>query len=194
MLRFGGQRVNDVDIIYTGAVVLSRICEIATAFFLLTGLYACRPSRDSVAGESPAGPALARYCGQTLGSAEAGIVIDAILPVKNGCQNDLGIYVVALAKRFPETFRVRIFDMRSQEGHAVMRLNHIKCAAVIVNGTTRFDLGGSLGKVLLEGPMDPADLYHVLVDLAAKKAPGITLPAPVITHAPDPDQRRKAGF
>lgn len=150
---------------------------------------ACRRRRPE------SGPRLAPYLGKVLGQAEAPIAVDAVLPVNNGCQDALGLYLADVAARYPQVFRVRIFDMRAVEGRAVMAAYGIKCAAVLVEGTTRFDLGGAEGKVLLEGPMDPQDVYRVLQHQARNSAAGsIELPEPADCSAPSPEERRKAGF
>ena len=72
----------------------------------------------------------------------------------------------------------------------------IKCASVVVNGKTRFDLGPALGRVLLEGPMDAADVRAVLTAeirrTAGQAAP--VLPAvPQVSAARQSENRDTAG-
>ena len=172
---------------------LSRLLLFCGAGFLALAASSCGGSgRSSAAG----GPRLAAYLGRTLGEANAPIAIEAILPVSSGCQDDLGIYVVGVAARHPAVFRARIYDMKSSEGRALMAAKGIKCAAVLVQGTTRFDLGSEFGKVLLEGPMDAMDLYRVLqFQLGAIGNTDVVLPdPPEDSNSTRAEERRKAGF
>ena len=171
--------------------VTGRVLAVSAAAGLVICLASC--GRQTSAG---GGPRLAAYLGKALGEAQAPIQIEALLPVNNGCQDALGLYLASVAAQYPALFQVRIFDMKSTEGRMLMTAKGIKCAAVIVQGTTRFDLGGAEGKVLLEGPMDPADLCRVLQHLAQiSTQQSVTLPPPPDDSVtPSPDERRKAGF
>jgi len=143
------------------------------------------------------GPLLAAHLGKEIGDPQAPIAVEAILPVNNGCQDALGLYLVDLATKDPSLLRVRIYDMKGPDGRALMASKGIKCACVLVQGTTQFDLGGTLGKVLLEGPMDPVDVYHVLqqqVSVAAAASPVALAAPPDSCSAPRAEERRKAGF
>ena len=156
-----------------------------------------RPAADSSSVARERAPrTLARFCARPLGRAEAPLKIEAVLPVSSGCQDGVGLYLVGLAESRPDLFRVAVYDMKSDSGHEVMLHNRIRCAAIVINGETRFDLGEEGGKILLEGPMDPLDVYHVLVFLLRQLAPPSPFvpPEPAIGNAPSADQRRKAGF
>jgi hypothetical protein len=158
---------------------------------LLLGLASCGRS-----GSAGSAPRLAQYVGKTLGNAAAPIAVEAILPVNNGCQDALGVYLAQTVSQNPTLFRLRIFDMKSAEGRALMASKGIKCAAVLVQGTTQFDLGAEAGKILLEGPMDPMDLYRVLsFHLKTTAASAVVLPEPSEDcTVPRAEERRKAGF
>jgi hypothetical protein len=122
--------------------------------------------------------------------------VDAILPVNNGCQDALGLYLVDLATAHPSLICVRVLDMKSDEGRALLASKGIKCASVLVQGMTQFDLGGDDGKLLLEGPMDPFDV-HAVLQAQVRMAAGspVVLPGPPDDcSAPSAEQRRKAGF
>ncbi len=142
-----------------------------------------------------AGAALAPYVGQALGAATAPVAVEALLPVRNGCQDVLGLYLVQAARDFPDLVRVQILDMHSQAGRSRLEAHGLRCAAVLVQGSTRFDLGDAGGKVLLEGPMDPLDVHRVLQrELQGRLPAGAALSAPPAGGAPTAEQRRQAGF
>lgn len=170
------------------------------SFFLLACVFLVSCGRDVPPSGSAEAAAverrLADLCGQSLGDSDAPLAIVAVLPVMSGCQDGIGLYVADLAEARPDLFSVRVYDMKSEAGHEVMIRHGIRCAAVLINGTTRFDLGADGGKVLLEGPMDPLDVYDVLSSLVAELSPqpGFTLPEPAACTAPTEAQLREAGF
>lgn len=162
--------------------------------FVVCLLASCRPSVQSSESADPP-PPLETYCDRPLGNPDAAIAVQTMLPVGTGCQDTVGLYLAGLAETHPDVFRVQIHDMKSETGRAVMRSNGIRCAAVLVDGSTRFDLGTEHGKVLLEGPMDPMDVYRVLCMKVASLGEGdLNLPIPPADDAPNPQQRREAGF
>ena len=129
---------------------------------------------------SQQGPALAPYCGQQVGGETAGVKAVALLPVTTGCQDEVGFYLLDLAREHDQHVSVRVLDMKSAAAQVVMSQHGLRCACVIVNGKTRFDLGGETGKVLLEGPMDLEDVRDVLkAELAAAYGDGAPVPKPV---------------
>ncbi|MCK5803237.1 MAG: hypothetical protein KAI66_10410 [Lentisphaeria bacterium] len=138
--------------------------------------------RAPEADKTVAAPTLPTFCEKPLGRENAAVQIQAFLPVNNGCQDPLGLYLVRLAQNYPDVFRVEVLDMKSERGHAIMVQNGIRCAAVRINGRTSFDLPQPTGKILLEGPMDPVDVYQALRQTL--DAEGIALaddlPKPVI--------------
>jgi hypothetical protein len=83
--------------------------------------------------------------------------------VSSGCQDALGLFLVQVAEAVPAMVSVQIHDMKSEHAMAIMQAQNIRCACVIVNGRTQFDLGPEQGPRLLEGPMDPADVRAVLI-------------------------------
>jgi hypothetical protein len=160
---------------------------------LALGLWSC--GGRSAPAPAPA-PQLAAYVGTVRGDRQAPVVVEAILPVNNGCQDALGLYLVDLATRNPSLLQVHTYDMKSPEGRALMASKGIKCACVLVQGTTKFDLGGDTGKVLLEGPMDPFDVHKVLQHYVRTLAgsPVVLPDPPDDCSAPSAEERRKAGF
>ncbi len=169
-----------------------RALAVSVAAGLVLGLVSCGKSHSTARG-----PRLAPYLGKTIGSADAPIAIEAMLPVNNGCQDAIGVYLAQVASQNPDVFRVRILDMKSAEGRALMAAKSITCAAVLVQGATRFDLGAAAGgKVLLEGPMDPLDVCRVLrFQLKTVVGRTVVLPEPPEDgSAPPAEERRKAGF
>jgi hypothetical protein len=117
-----------------------------------------------------------------LGSADAPVRVVSFLPVIDGCQDVIGEYLAEVAEKHPAVFQVRILAMKSPEARELMAANEIRCAAVMVNGKTTFDLGGEEGKFILEGPMDPRDVARALA-AAAREALGDG--APVLPKAPE---------
>ncbi len=170
---------------------LYRAVAVSAASGLLLALVSCGKGSSAAAV-----PRLAAYVGKAMGDASAPISVEAILPVNNGCQDALGVYLAQITSQNPTVFRLRIYDMKSPDGRALMAAKGIKCAAVLVQGTTQFDLGAAAGKVLLEGPMDPLDLYRVLCsELKTTAASALVLPEPPDDcSAPRAEERRKAGF
>lgn len=144
------------------ACLHSSICLLMGSLLaaLCTG---CGRKNTSGAAE-PQPPALAAHCDAPVGNADAPVHIQAFLPVNNGCQDSLGLYLVGIAQKNPDIFRVEVIDMKSQNGSAMMAQCGIRCAAVRINGETAFDLPAPTGKVLLEGPMDPRDVRSALVE------------------------------
>jgi len=107
-------------------------------------------------------PQLASFCGRDLGAASATVQVLAMLPVSAGCQDEAGLYLLDVVKKHGDRLGVRILDIKSDEAQCLMRQHRVKCACVLINGRTRFDLGGETGKVLLEGPMDVSDIRLAL--------------------------------
>lgn len=130
---------------------------------------ACSPSDPVCSGT------LADLVGRQLGSSDAPVRVVSFLPITEGCQDAIGEYLAEVADLFPTVFRVEIFSMRNAEGRERMAAHDIRCAAVLVNGTTTFDLGGEDGKFILEGPMDPRDVARALA-AAAREAVGDRAP------------------
>lgn len=160
---------------------------------LLAAVLSCGCGRQ--AAVPAGGPALAPYVGQALGAAAAPVAVEALLPIQNGCQDVLGLYLVAVSRAYPELVRLQILDMHSAAGRARLEAHRLRCAAVLVQGSTRFDLGDDGGKVLLEGPMDPLDVHRVLQrELGPLLPAGSALLAPAAGGAPTAEQRRQAGF
>lgn len=120
------------------------------------------PLTPGAAGAVVQGPALAPFCDRLFGSESAGVKAVALLPVTTGCQDEVGLYLIDLAREQGRYVSVRVLDMKSGAAQAVMLQQGLRCACVIVNGETRFDLGGDTGKLLLEGPMDLEDVREVL--------------------------------
>lgn len=166
--------------------------------FLPLGLVVgCRKDEPSpVVGTETTEHPLRNLCGQTFGLPSAPVKIEAFLPVMTGCQDASGLWLVQTAQTRPEIFSVTIFDMSSGEGRRRMRDYGIRCAAVVINGSTRFDLPPPVGKILLEGPMDPTEVYsgamHVARELSGDAS--LALPPPEDTGPPVSDERQKAGF
>lgn len=154
------------------------------------------PKPEAADAAAAAAPSLSSLCGRQFGEASARVEVTALLPVSGGCQDALGLFLVKVAEKVPEKVSVRVYDMKSDDAAAIMQAQNIRCACVIVNGRTRFDLGPEDGKRLLEGPMDPADVRTVLLselktvygepvpELPA--APVVILPKPNAT-APAPE-------
>ena len=138
------------------------------------------PSPSGAAGGKAKGPALAPFSDKLVGSESAQVEALALLPFSTGCQDDIGLYLLDLARENGRHVNVRLLDMKSEAARAVMRQHGLRCACVIVNGETRFDLGGETGKLLLEGPMDLEDVREVLKsELAAAYGGGAPVPKPV---------------
>lgn len=170
-----------------------RRSRVLGGLVLLAAALSCGCGRQAAA--PAASPALAPYVGQSLGAVTAPVAVEALLPIRNGCQDVLGLYLVQAAREFPDLVRVQILDMHSVEGRGRLEAHGLRCAAVLVQGSTRFDLGDAGGKVLLEGPMDPLDVYRVLKrELQPLLPAGAALPAPPAGGAPTAEQRRQAGF
>ncbi len=164
----------------------------AVVLFLLAGC----GERTGVGPRAQAAPrTLAEFRGRQWGDSEAPVRILAMLPVGTGCQDVTGMWLGGIALAYPDVFSVRIFDMRSPEGRRTMAAQGIRCAAVVVNGKTRFDLPPPMGKVLLEGPMDPLDVYHVVKWVAAACGAGdLGLEEPEAESAVLKAKRAEAGF
>ena len=141
----------------------------------------CKPARQGAASPAPPPEArLARYAGRSLGGADAPVRVVAFLPVNNGCQDAIGEYLALVAENFPDLYQIRILDMKDPAAKAEMRANRIQCAAVMVNGTTTFALGGEDGTFILEGPMDPRDVVRALraAGALARDGQAPSLPSP----------------
>ncbi|MDX9981185.1 MAG: hypothetical protein RBU25_14255 [Lentisphaeria bacterium] len=137
---------------------------------------------------------LAGLVGRQLGSPDAPVRVVSFLPVIDGCQDVIGEYLAAVAEKYPAVFQVRILAMKSPEGRELMAAHEIRCAAVMVNGETTFDLGGEDGKFILEGPMDPRDVVRALA-AAARAAVGDRAPElPEPPEIPGIDKMPKRTF
>ena len=122
-----------------------------------------KPRPVSLSGQAAAEQQTLRtVCGKAVGADSAKVKVEAFLPVTIGCQDPVGLYLVAQARRAPSQLRVQISDMKDEKARARMDGFGVHCAAVVVNGKTRFDLGRHGGKLLLEGPMDIEDVCRVL--------------------------------
>ena len=148
-----------------------------------------RPVTPGETGGVQQGPALAPFCDKLFGSESAEVQTVALLPVTTGCQDGVGLYLLDLAREHGRHVSVRVLDMKTEAAHAVMRQHGLRCACVIVNGETRFDLGGETGKLLLEGPMELEDVREVLKsELAAAYGDDAPVPKPV------PPKRARPGY
>jgi hypothetical protein len=148
---------------------------------LSVALSGCTPDGSPQAAEGKACAAnLAPLLDRQLGSEDAPVHVVTFLPVNNGCQDVIGEYLAEVAERFPDIFQVRILDMKDPKAKEIMTAHGIRCAAVMVDEKTTFDLGGEDGKFILEGPMDPRDIERALL-AAGKEASGgkeLDLPEP----------------
>jgi len=171
-------------------LVLAATGLAATVFLLLN------PSpgagRHSVAGGgATAGPALTRFLGKRFGAVQAKVQVLAFLPVTAGCQDDVGLYLVGAAGKNGSQLSVQLYDMRSEAGQRLMHEHGVKCASVVINGRTRFDLGGEDGKVLLEGPMDLEEVRRSLL-AELKSAYGEAAPTlDPVPAVPDKDKTKR---
>ena len=165
--------------------LLIRILAVVfLAGWMLTGIGCGRAPK---ADETTTAPTLSSLCEKPFGREHAPIQVQAFLPLNNGCQDSLGLYLVDLAQKHPDVFRVEVLDMKSERGHATMVQNGIRCAAVRINSRTSFDLPQPTGKILLEGPMDPLDVYHALLQVLDAEGTTVPegLPRPVIPEGVD---------
>jgi len=172
-----------------GAIGLALAVIWIVALLLLYYTAAPRPSQpklDAAAEAVPAATELPSLCGKLFGDPEARVAVVALLPVSSGCQDALGAFLVTVAQAIPDKVSVRIHDMKSADAAAIMKAQDIRCACVIVNGRTRFDLGPENGKRLLEGPMDPEDIRDVLISelKTIYGEPGPELPAAPVVNLP----------
>ncbi|NOY81555.1 MAG: hypothetical protein GXP31_11210 [Kiritimatiellaeota bacterium] len=148
------------------AVLVLVLLSAGAIVFILSGN--SRPPRKGVrrsAGSvQPVAPtvSLRSFCGRPVGRKDAKVQVQAFLPVTVGCQDAIGLYLVEQAKAMPAQLRVQVYDMKNPEARGRMDEFGVHCAAVVINGATRFDLGGEGGKLLLEGPMDLEDVYRAL--------------------------------
>ncbi len=154
----------------------------------------CRPpSAERDSGISCKGK-LAGLVDRQLGSPDAPVRVVSFLPVIDGCQDVIGEYLAEVAEKYPAVFQVRILAMKSPEGRERMAAHEIRCAAVMVNGKTTFDLGGEDGTFILEGPMDPRDVTRALA-AAARAAVGDQAPElPEPPELPGIDKMPKRTF
>jgi len=150
---------------------------------LAVGLSACQPTSTTGRQQLSVGkaePKLAALLDCQLGDKEAPVRVVTFLPVSNACQDVIGEYLVTVARKFPSVYQVRILAMKSPEAKEIMRANGIRCAAVMINGKTTFDVGGEDGKFILEGPMDPQDVARALAaaggEATGGKAPDLPKP------------------
>jgi len=146
--------------------------------------------------EAPAPPAepprqkapseLSSLCGKLVGNADAQVKVTAVLPVSVGCQDDVGLYLLSLARRFPDRLCVQVLDMKQEDGRRFMAGQGLKCASVVVNGKTQFELDADGDKLLLEGPPGVnytlEELRRALISemkrLQAEPLPDLPMPPP----------------
>ncbi|MBT4820158.1 MAG: hypothetical protein HN742_27430 [Lentisphaerae bacterium] len=163
------------------SIVLLVLAAMATLVFLFT---ANRPGGQGALGAGGKPAVLRDLVGVRVGSEKAPIQVDAMLPVSTGCQDAVGLFLIEAARMHGKKLSVRVFDMKSVDAQMIMTRTGIKCAAVIVDGDTRFDLGGAIGKVLLEGPMELSDVRAVVSGKLAAVSGGTPPELPAIA-APD---------
>jgi len=146
------------------------------------------PGRPPVAPKTGARPAdpqegrLAALCDRPIGEAEAKVQVVAILPVSVGCKDHLGLYLADVANRFPSRVRVTLHDMQSEAGRRAMQQYERKCAVVLINGKSRFELDGGR-KVRLEGA-DLGDAEEVRLALTQALRTAYAESAPALPAAP----------
>lgn len=158
-----------------------------------------RPGRGTSANPRSVAPepVLRPFCEVPHGEPAAAVQVLAMLPVSAGCQDTVGLYLLDVVQRHEGRMGLRLFDMKSSAAQRLMQQHGVKCACVIINGKTRFDLGGATGKVLLEGPMDLADVrLALLAELRAaygESVPGLPPvpqePSPGATRGPTPERK-----
>ncbi len=105
---------------------------------------------------------LRRICGKPIGAAGAPVTVEAFLPVSIGCQDPIGLYLARCARDNPRAIRFQLYDMKDAAARRRMAKFGVHCAAVVINGSTRFDLGKHGGRLLLEGPMELEDVKKAL--------------------------------
>ena len=124
------------------------------------------PTSAEGAGEAKG---LAALCDRRFGHEDAGVQVLAILPVQVGCKDALGLYAIEAARRHPAQISVVVHDMTGEKGREAMAACGRKCAAILINGKSRFEFDDG-AKVLLEGASmeSPLDLRRALAaELAA---------------------------
>lgn len=173
------------------AIVLLAIAAVGTVVFLFIGN---RPDGRVSGGAGAPPPVLRDVVGVRFGSEKAPVQVDAMLPITTGCQDAVGLFLVAAARMHGKKLSVRVFDMKSVDAQMIMARTGIKCAAVIVDGETRFDLGGTFGKVLLEGPMELSDVRNVIAGKLSAISGGVAPELPVIVSAEEATPTRPTGM
>ena len=159
------------------AMVLLAVAAVGTVVFLFSGN---RPGGAAGGGPGAPPPVLKDVIGVRIGSEQAPVQVDALLPISTGCQDPVGLFLVEAARMHGKKLSVRIFDMKSVDAQMIMTKTGIKCAAVLIDGETRFDLGGTIGKVLLEGPMEASDVRDVVATKLAAVSGGVAPELPAI--------------
>lgn len=95
-------------------------------------------------GEKPAGPAIGTPLkgadAEELGSKDAKVTVEAIVPIGPECQARTVRMLRALAKAEPKRVLVKIVDYTGEEGQDLVKARGTNCASVFVNGDYTFDL------------------------------------------------------
>ena len=166
-----------VAVVTLGATVeLKRIWEA-----VLRSERTAPPMRASV--QESKEPQLAPLCNKVIGEPAARVKVIAVLPVAVGCKDDIGLYLASVSRESPSMVSLRVVDMRSNQGTQVMNEYGIHCAAVLVNGKSKFDFGEE-DRLLLEGAaLSAADVRRALDaelrELYGDSAPQLP-PAPAV--------------
>lgn len=120
-------------------------------------------------------PQLAPLCNKVIGDPDAKVKVIALLPVQVGCRDDIGLYLASVSRESPSMVSLRIVDMNSMQGARVMNEYEIGCAAVLVNGKSKFDFGEEDRLLLLGAGFSAADVRRGL-DAELKEIYGDSAP------------------
>ena len=125
------------------AVIVLAGIAVGVIVFVLSGGNAPGPtSAKAIPGAPSLSGKLRPLCGKPIGRPDAKVRVQAFLPVTIGCQDPIGVYLVEQARKFPRGIYLRIYDMKEEAARLEMAKYGLHCAAVVINGTTRFDLEG----------------------------------------------------
>ncbi|MDP6438995.1 MAG: hypothetical protein QGH74_05120 [Candidatus Brocadiia bacterium] len=145
------------------AVVLVVVAMIVVGAVLLSG------GPDGPTGQEPIAKKeeslLLPLCDKLIGEPSAKVKVIALLPVEVACKDQVGLYLAAVAEKHPSMVSVRIADLGSEPGMQVKEEYGIKCATVLINGKSEFDLGpGIRDKFRLQAlDMNAPDVRRALV-------------------------------
>jgi len=153
------------------AVFLLAALAAAMIWFVLSGAQEGPACGSATVGPGRAGaPVLTKYVGKPVGAPDRAVVhVRAFLPISTGCQDPTGLYLVKQAEAHPDLIAVEINDMKSDTSRRLMEAAGIHCAAVMIDGSTRFEISETGEKVLLEGPMEPRDVWKALQEELRRK-------------------------